>query len=286
MKSRWMCGMALSLAALAVPSTGQQQAQQTAAQTGAIEFVVQVAPTGGRPELVMKLAVSLLRRSFAEIHKEAEQGEPKPDMDKFIEGLEVSQELKEWMKRTRSVELSGTEFAKKVTTDDIFNVPEFFEAYMARNVGDTTTGFPVTKAREKDRTENPQRYAKAQQEYRQALRKFVETKPYSRDGMEVELASINPAQRWAVLEGQRRQRIRDRALELTETTYLVVKTETDLEGRGAFSGVLAGNYWLSTGETEAIVGDARLRWDTPVPVRGGRVTRVTLSNVNAVRKDR
>jgi len=67
---------------------------------------------------------------------------------------------------------------------------------------------------------------------------------------------------------------------------LLAKTETDLEGRGAFANVPAGDYWLSTVEGEATVGDARLRWDVPVPVRPGRVTRATLANMNALRKSR
>jgi hypothetical protein len=188
------------------------------------------------------------------------------------------------MKRTHSVELSGPEFPKRLTTKDIFDVPEFFEAYMARNAGDTSTGFPVSKAKDKDRSVSPERYEKAQKEYREALRKFIETNPQTRDSMEVELSSINPGPRWAAQEGERKQRIRDRAIELTETHYAVAKTETDLAGRGAFANVSPGDYWLSTVEGEATVGDARLRWDVPVPVRSGRVTRVTLTNVNAVRK--
>ncbi|MBI3664138.1 MAG: hypothetical protein HY234_13960 [Acidobacteria bacterium] len=273
------------LLALIIPALRAAAAQQ-AAPAGTVEFVARATPTGGRAEPVMRLGVSLLRKSFADIQKEAEQSEAKPELDKFIEGLQVSKELKAWMKRTRSVELSGNEFARRVTTKDIFEVPEFFEAYMARNAGDATLGFPVTKARDKDRSENPARYEKAQKDYREALRKFIEEKPYTRDGMEVELANINPGPRWVAQEGERKRRVRDRALALAETTYLAAKTETDLEGRGAFAGVPAGDYWLSTIEGEATVGDARLRWDVAVPVRAGRVTRVPLTNVNAVRKGR
>jgi hypothetical protein len=226
----------------------------------------------------------LLRKSFSAIQTEAEKSEPKPDLDKFIDGLEVSKELKAWMKRTRSVDLGAVDFGKRVNTKDIFEVPEFFEAYLARNVGDTTVGFPKSKARDKDRSENPEKYERAQKEYRETLRKFVESNPHTREGLEVQLSSINPGQQWATQEGQRKQRVHDRALELAETSYLVARAETDLEGKGAFLRVPEGDYWLSSGEAEATVGDVRLRWDVPVPVRAGRVTRVTLSNVNAVRK--
>ncbi|MBI3484158.1 MAG: hypothetical protein HY012_03265 [Acidobacteria bacterium] len=273
-----------TLLALVLPAL--RAAAPQAMTPGTVEFTATATPSGGRAEPVMRLSVSLLRKRFADIQKEAELSEAKPDLDKFIDALKVSKELKAWMKRTRSVELSGIEFPKRVTTKDIFDVPEFFEAYMARNAGDATLGFPVSKARDKDRSENPARYEKAQKDYREALRKFIEEKPYSRDGMEVELDSINPGPRWAAQEDERKRRVHDRAMELAETSYMVAKTETDLAGRGAFANVMPGDYWLSTVEGEATVGDARLRWDVAVPVRAGRVTRLTLSNVNAVRKGR
>jgi len=280
----FIVALVFTLLALVLPALRAAVPQATTA--GTVEFSATATPSGGRAEPVMRLSVSLLRKSFADIHKEAEQSEAKPDLDKFIDALKVSKELKEWMKRTRSVELSGSEFAKRVTTKDIFDVPEFFEAYMARNAGDATLGFPVSKARDKDRSENPARYEKAQKDYREALRKFIEEKPYSRDGMEVELDNINPGPRWAAQEDERKRRVHDRAMELAESAYLLAKTETNLDGRGAFANVMPGDYWLSTVEGEATVGDARLRWDVAVPVRTGRVTRVTLTNVNAVRKSR
>lgn len=275
----------LALLALVIPIL-RAEPQQKAAAPGSIEFEARATPTGGRAEPVMRLSVSLLRKSFADIQKEAEQSEAKTDLDKFVDALSVSNELKAWIKRTRRVELSGSEFASRVTTDDLFAVPEFFEAYMARNAGDATVGFPVSKAKNRDRSENPARYEKAQKDYREALRKFIEANPHTRDGMEVELVAINPGPRWAAQEGERKKRVRERALELTETTYTAAKTETDLHGAGAFVNVPPGNYWLSTLEGEATVGDARLRWDVPVPVGAGRTTRVTLTNANAVRKGR
>ncbi len=280
----FIVALVITLLALVIPSLRAGPPQATAA--GTVEFSATATPSGGRAEPVMRLSVSLLHKSFAEIRKEAEQSEGKPDLDKFIDTLKVSKELMEWMKRTRSVELSGTEFAKRVNTKDIFDVPEFFEAYMARNAGDAGVGFPVSKAREKDRAENSARYEKALLDYREALRKFIEKNPHTRDGMEIELAAINPGPLWAAQEGARSRRIRDRALELAESAYLLARTETNLDGRGAFANVPPGDYWLSTIEGEATVGDARLRWDVPVPVRAGRVTRLSLSNVNAVRKSK
>jgi hypothetical protein len=258
-------------------------AQQPAA--GSIEFEARITPTGGRAEPVLKLPVWLLTKSFAELRKEAENSAPPPDLDKFVDSLEISPQLKEWMKRTRWVQLTGREFMQRLKPDDVMGVPEFFAAYMARNAGDTTVGFPASRARDADRIRNPQRYERDQKAYREAIRRFLSTNPHTLDGLEVELANIDPGQRWARQESERRERIRRRALELAETSCLVAKTETDLAGRAGFMNVPPGDYWLSTLESEGAAGDLRLRWDVSVPVRAGRVTRLVLSNVNAVPKE-
>jgi hypothetical protein len=272
----------LGIALLLAASTS---AQQPAAQPGSIEFEARITPTGGRAEPLRKLPVWLLTKSFAELRKEAEKAEPHPDLDKFIDSLEVSPQLKAWMKRTRWVQLSGGEFMQRLHSDDIFEVPEFFAAYLARNAGDTTVGFPASRARDADRTRNPQRYEREQKAYRDAIRKFLAAYPHTMEGIEVELAPIDPSQRWARQESERRNRVRHRALEMAETTCMLAKAETDLEGRAGFVNVSPGDYWLSTLESEGAVGDLRLRWDVPVPVRAGRVTRLVLSNVNAVPKE-
>ena len=65
-------------------------------------------------------------------------------------------------------------------------------------------------------------------------------------------------------------------------SYLAAKTDSDLDGHGAFTGLPPGTYWLGTLETEAVAGDARLRWDASVIVRAGQTTRLELSNLNAL----
>jgi len=253
-----------------------------APQTGEIEFVARVTPTAGRPEPARQLTFYLLRKSFADVQKEAEDSEPKPDLDRFIEGLEVSKELKVWMKRQRSVDLSSPDFARRLTVDDIIGVPEFCEAYVKRNAGATALGFPTPKYRPQDATQNPVKYKRQLEEYRKQVRRFIESNPGSVEGIEAQLDAINPGQRWAQQQSEQRRRSRRRTLQLAQTRYLVAKTDTDLEGRGMLAGILPGEYWLSTLETEAVAGDARLRWDVPVTVQGGQSTRVELSNLNAI----
>lgn len=254
-----------------------------AAQTaGAIEFVARVTPAGGLSEPVRGLPFYLLRKSFQEIGKEADAAQPRPEMDAFIDSLEVSKELKSWMKRTHSVSLTGEEFIHRAKVNDIMTVPEFFDAYVERNAGDRSVGFPVAKFRERDKEKDPARYNKLQEEYHEAIRKFLVSNPQSADGMDLKLSEIDPSPKWEQLQASRIPGVRRQTMEMAETKYLVARTETDLDGRGAFSGVAPGNYWLSTLEIDAAIGDIHLRWDTPVTVRAGEVTRTELSNINAV----
>lgn len=264
--------LALLTFAMAVPASAQQ--------AGGIEFATRVAPSAGRSEPARRLPLFLLRKSYADIQKEAEEIELKPNLEKFVDELEVSKELKAWMKRTKTVQLTAGDFNKMATVDDVFDVPEFYEAFITQNAGDV--GFPTPKYSDRDRERNPQKYERQREEYRVRLRKFTRENPHTMTGIDVHLASVDPGQRWARLEHDRRNRVRHRGLELAQTKYLVARLETDLEGRGSLRNIPPGDYWLSTLNEEAVAGDARLRWDTPVSVQAGRVTRLELSNVNAV----
>jgi hypothetical protein len=268
--------LALTGAAVSLLSAGT-----SAAQTGALEFVVRAAPTAGRAEPVRKLSVFLLTKSFAEIQAEAEQAEPQPDFDAFVDSLKVSPELKAWMRRKQTAQLSGSEFTASLTADDILGVPEFFEAYLARNAGDVTIGFPRAKYDERDRERNPEKYEREKQDYLDRIRKTITTAPHTRDGMDIYLTHLDAEQRWRRELAGRRRRVHNRALELAQTRYLTARAETDLEGRAGFVRVPPGRYWLSTLENEAIVGDVRLRWDVPVEVRADTTLRLELSNLNA-----
>jgi len=162
-------------------------AHLAAQSKGRIEFAARVAPTGGRPEPVRQMTFYLLSKSLDDIQAEALQIEPAPDLDKFVDGLSVSQELKAWMKKRRSVDLAGSDFSKSLTADDIVDVPEFFDAYMARNAGFQGVGFPKPKFKEKDRDANPEKFKLAKEEYTEAIRKFIGTVPESVQGIDADL---------------------------------------------------------------------------------------------------
>ncbi len=279
----WGAGLGLVLLAAAHPILAQPG---QATPTGWIEFVARVAPSDGRPEPVRQFTFYLLRTSLAGIRKEVEATEPAADLDKFIDGLEVSTPLKAWMKKQRWVELAGPDFIRLLKADDVLGIPEFREAYMQLNANDIAVGFPKPKFRDADKTRNPEKYAKQKQEYELALRRYLEANPHTLDGIEVHLDAINPGQRWAQGQAEVRRRIRKRTLELAQTRYLVAKTDTDYDGRGMFSALPPGDYWLGTLEQEAVAGDARLHWDVPLTVRSGQATRVELSNLNALEPQR
>ncbi len=277
--------LAIVLAAAVVPAPAGPR-QVAAQQTGSIEFVARVTPTDGRAEPVRQMIFYLLRKSFADILKEEEQTEGKPDLARFVDSLEVSKELKSWMKKFRWVQLAGPEFTRQLKTNDVLDVPEFYDAYLKRNVGDLAIGFPTPPYRERDRQQNPQKYEKQREEYRGNLRRYLANNPQSIEGIDLYLDAINPGARWVQQEAELRLSIHRHALHLAQTRELVAKTETDLEGRGVFAGVLPGQYWLGTLETQAVAGDTHLRWDTPVAVRAGQATQLELSNLNAVEAPR
>lgn len=261
-------------------------ASLASAQDASIEFVARATPSGGLEEPVRGFPFYLLSKSFEDIGKEVEAAEPKPDMDAFINKLDLSAELKAWMKKNDCVSLAGEDFIRKLHPADIMDVPEFYAAYMDRNSGDQSVDFPKPKFKASDKVKNPARYEKLSAEYTEAIRRFIEQHPQSIDGIDLNLTQIDPSPKWNDLLGKRTPEIHRRALDLAQSKYLVARTETNLEGQGFLHGIPAGTYWLSTLDVAAGVGDARPRWDVPVTVRPGETKYVALSNANAVRPSR
>jgi len=260
-------------------------ASRAAAQTGSIEFIARETPSGGLEEPVRGFPFYLLSRSFNDIEKEVDRASPKPDMNAFIDKLDstYSPELKTWMRKSQWVSLSGPEFIRKLTTNDILTVPEFRKAYMERNAGDQSADFPKPKVKPADQTKNPAKFEKLSAEYEEAVRRYIDQHPASVEGIDLNFTDIDPGPKWNALVGKRLPEIHRRALELAESKYLVARAETDLQGQGYLGSVLPGTYWISTLDVAAVVGDARSQWDVAVTVRPGQTEYVALSNVNALR---
>jgi hypothetical protein len=253
------------------------------AKGGSVEFVARATPSGGLEEPVRGFPFFLLTKSFEEINREADASLPKPDMDAFIDKLEVSKELKAWMKKNHCLQLSGGDFIEKVKPADVIEVPEFLAAYLHRNSGYPATNFPKSKVKSSDAAKDPEKAAKALADYNVAVRRYIDQNPDTIDGIDLELAQSDPSAKWNTLQAKRGPELRRTALDLAQSKYLVARTETDLHGEGVLNGIQPGSYWLSTLDISADVGDARLRWDTQLSVRPGKEEHVALTNVNAVR---
>jgi hypothetical protein len=254
------------------------------AQTGTVEFTVVVTPASGHPEPAMRQMIYLLRHSFEETRKQAEAEEPKPDLDKFVDGLQLSPELKAWMKKARTTTIIGEPFHSMLKPDDVIHVPEFLNAYVEANLNEVEAdmGFPKPKYRAKDKVAKPAKYEQARKQYLDALRSYYEKNPHSADTIVMYLAEWDHTAEWNRLMASWRKRVHDRAIQEAQSRELVAKIETDLQGRGSFQAA-PGTYWITTLEGQALAGDVRLRWNIPLIVEAGQVTRVELSNTNGER---
>lgn len=268
-------GLAFALLILALPC------RLPAQTTGGIDFTAQVKPTAGRPEPVREMTFYALRKSLDAIRQEAELTDPAPDLNKYVDSLSVSPELKAWMKKHHTVQLFGPDFVSSLTAADIVNVPEFFDAYLAHNSSLTPLGFPKPKFKKKERNTNPQEYKKEKQEYQKELRKFIKAMPETVQGLDGGLNGLNHYPKWAEMVAEHRRRLETRTLDLAQIRYLAAQTDTNLQGHGAFQGLQPGDYWITSLGTPAEAGDVHLLWDVHVSVRAGETSRLALTNLNA-----
>jgi hypothetical protein len=269
-----LCSIA-SMALMAPPARPQSQ-------NGSVEFIAHATPSAGLEEPIRGFPFFLLTKSYEDITREVEASYPKLDMDAFIDKLEVSKELKLWMKKNRSVQLSGPDFIGKVKPADVMQVPEFLEAFISRESGDGTVKFPQAKYKPADKTKDPAKYDKLRTEYLEAVHRFVEASPDTIEGIDLELENIDPGPKWSVMEAKRAPEIRRRVAGLAQSKYFVARTQTNLDGEAYIQRIPPGNYWLTTLDIAANIGDARPRWDVALPVHSGQETRVALSNANAL----
>lgn len=283
--SMWFV-MCLSAAALLVSTAAAQTDSTGAAKTGTgvgagtLEFSARITPTAARPEPVRQFTFYILTKSYTEIVKEAEEKDPVPSRDEFIDGLKFSPELRAWMKAHDTFDLSAPDVDKEISPDEILGVPEFLLAYQRSNTGGVTSGFPKPKYTDLDKAKDPDKYKKLREEYLAALMKFLRQHPESMTGIEIEMEGINPQRKWDALQAARSKRVLRAAPELAQLKFLARRADTDLEGHAAVSSLPPGNYWISTLNLEANAGDMHVHWDVPVKIEAGQTARVDLSNLN------
>jgi hypothetical protein len=260
---------------------GTSRAARAQNVNGALDFIARITPTAARSEPVRQFTFYVLTKSYTDIVKEVAAQDPPPSREKFIDDLKVSPELKEWLKGHDVLDLTMLGLDKLLTPDDVIHVPEFLLAFQRSNSGGVTNGIPRPKYRDADKTENPERYQKQHEEYIVALKKFIQARPETVSGIELEMEGVNPQRKWSQIQADHNKRVLRLAPDVAQTKYLAAKADTDLEGRAAISGLPAGNYWVSTLSLDADAGDTRLRWDVPVAIQPGHTTRIELTNLNA-----
>jgi hypothetical protein len=246
-----------------------------------LDITARITPTAARPEPVRQFMFYILTKSYADIAKEVEGGDVVPPRDEFIDGLKVSKELKTWLKAHETLDLTIPDLDKMLTSDDILHTPEFLAAYQQSNSGGVTSGMPKPKFKEADKTDHPEKYEKDKQTYYTALKKFIQANPSTVSGVELQLDAINPQKKWALITSNQKRRVQKLAPEIAQTKYLAAKVETDLEGHAFIRELAPGNYWISTLNLDANVGDARERWDVPIAIQAGQAFRIELTNLNA-----
>jgi hypothetical protein len=256
-----------------------------AAQAGAaggVEFSAYVSPSEGQPEPVRGMTFYLLSKSLSDIRKEIGSTEDLTDLDHFVEQLDVSAELKSWIKKHRRIDLVGSAFTKELTADDVVGVPEFLNAYMNQNGAALHAAIPAPKYKKGEEQKEPEKYKREQEEYRQALRRFIQINGDSIDGLDAELRDVNPYPRWVLLQRDQQHHLEQRVMQVAQTHYLVATTTSNLSGRASFDNVPPGQYWISNLDTPALAGNLRLHWDVAVSVPAAKTARLELSNLNVV----
>jgi hypothetical protein len=269
--------MAVALCALSIVSGSRAQTD-----SGSLEIVTRITPTGARAEPVRQFTFYILTKSYSEIVKEVEDKDPVPPRDQFIDSLKVSPELRTWLKGHDTLDLAEPGFDKLLTPDDILSIPEFLLAYQRSNSGGVTNGLPKPKYAEPDKTDHPEKYEKLKQEYLVSLKKFIRSRPQTMSGVELELDGVNPQRKWAALQNDRRKRVQRVAPDVAQLNFLAAKAETDLEGRASLSSLAPGDYWISSLNLDADSGDMRVRWDVPIKIERGKTIRIELSNLNSI----
>jgi hypothetical protein len=248
---------------------------------GALDLTARITPTAAHPEPVRQFTFYILTKSYTDICKEVEAGDIVPSREKFIESLDLSKPLKEWMTKHDILDLTTPDLDKMITVNDVMDIPEFLAAYQRSNSGGVTRGMPKAKFTEQEKIDHPDKYEKDKRDYLDQLKKFIQQNPSTIQGIELELDGVNPQKKWALLNGNHKRRGERLAPELAQTKYLAAKVDTDLDGHAVIRGLPPGNYWVSSLNLDANAGDARERWDVPITIAAGQVAHIELTNLNA-----
>ena len=270
------------MASFTLGSRSSAAQTRAAGAPGSIEFTSYVRPSEGQSEPVRGMAFYLLSRSLSDIRKEMENAEGVVDLNQFISQLDVSSDLQEWMKKHHRIDLAGSDFIKELAPDDILDVPEFLKAYTEQNGAALHAVIPEPKYKKDEEQKNPEKYKLHREQYRQALRHYIQANLDSLQGLDAEFKDLNPYPRWMHLQSDQQRRIQQRVVQFARTRYLVATAVTNLDGRAAFNNLTPGQYWISNLDTPALAGELRLHWDVGIAVPPAKTARIELSDLNAL----
>ena len=245
---------------------------------------MQATPASGRPEKVRRHAFYLLRDNLAAIEEAARRETPPPSLAEFADSLELSDELKAWVKRTQITDFRGDAFRRALTSDDVMEIEEFRVAYIETNLPMMGLGFPRPKLKLSDRTKNPEKWDKKEKEYYDKVRAYLEIHPESIKDLDEHTLEFNPGSDWRGRVQQNERRVRQAVMRLIQGRYLVARDETDLNGTAQFS-VPPGRYYLTNLWNEARAGDVSLRWELPIDLPAAKTYYLTLNNANSLPQD-
>src|SRR6516164_7921601 len=100
-----ICGVTIALSASCF--VRESRAQTAASVTGSLDFTAHITPTAARPEPVRQFTFYILTKSYTQIVKEAEEKDPVPARNEFIDSLKVSPELRTWLKNHDTLDLTA-----------------------------------------------------------------------------------------------------------------------------------------------------------------------------------
>lgn len=280
MRNPRLLALACALGTLSILAARTASAQGGA--TGSVQLNAYVRASQAQPEPVREMTFYLLSRSVSDIRKEVALADGVVDLDHFVAQLDVSAELKDWIRKHRRVNLLGSDFTKEVSPDDVVTVPEFLTAYTSQNGAALHAVIPEPKYKKGEEQKNPEKYKQDREQYRQALLHYIQANLDSLEGIDAELRDVNPYPRWAKLQNEQQRHLEHQVMQLAQTHYLVATAVSNLSGSASFDSISPGQYWITNLDIPALAGDLHLHWDVAISVPPAKTARVELSNLNAV----
>lgn len=271
-------------------------------QTAALKIKVGVIFKNGDVKPLPRAEFSLNRKDGESIKVEAEKSLNLPPADSFFEyidsQLNVSRELKEWIKKNDQQNFSAYKTVWKILTiNDAFQIPEFFEqlrSFKNPLVKSRLSGemiltkpnqppeYPIASGNKENDDASILKYKEILSQYFPSPGDNFQAKYYWIEDLALPVAMKYPNLDYISSSRkaeETRKSMIDMAVKLLTKKYTVRTAKTSFTGEADFE-VPAGTYWLSNNEPSSI-GSSNILWDMKINLKPGQVIRIELSNDNA-----